>query len=379
MTIKLKLLYGDKAMSDMFSNDLGPLTPLLQDDTVGIIMINDLNIYVSRQAFAIDTHPVQFRNRDELMTVLTRLLRETGPTPLDGSVPIIERRLSPDGTRIQIVLPPVAVNGPAVTILRPPTPAQVPGWETLVRYGSITEPIVEFLRACVKARVNIVVSGGTGSGKHTLLNLLANMIRPDARILLVEPEVNLRIDDHANLVKLEAQPSDVENGIESGVSMRRLVEVARKMRPDRLIVSEVSGPEALPIVEAMSSGVEGSMFLLHATSPRDALSRLEIMLTMANPSLPLLSIRQQMATALQIIVQIEILQDGWRRIVKVSEVGKMVGDTLQLDDIFEFVQTSPRTEDRIPGKFTATGYRPGILAQIANAGVTLPNDLFQRS
>jgi pilus assembly protein CpaF len=358
--------------ADRYS-DLGPLTALMQDETVGQIMVNgDLSIYAARQAFVIDDVADAFRDESQLMEVIARLLAHTGHVAMDGSIPIIDRRL-PDGTRVHVILPPVAVNGPALTIVRPPAPSQLPTWETLIRVGSVTPEMLEFLRACVGSRTNVVVSGGTGSGKTTLLNLLANMIRPDARVLLVEPESNLLLP-HKNLVRLEARPADAEG--RGKITMRQLVDSARKMRPDRILVSEVAGVEALPVLEAMSTGVEGSMFAIHATGPRDALNRLEIMVTAANPALPLLSIRQQIANALSIVVHIDILQDGWRRLVKISEVAGMAGDIVQVSDIIEFVPTGTDEGGKITGNYTPTGYTPRVMQRITNAGISLPDGLF---
>jgi pilus assembly protein CpaF len=276
----------------------------------------------------------------------------------------------PDGSRVNAVIPPIARNGPLLTICKSsPDPLTL---EDLLRFENLNEDMSEFLQACVQGRLNIVVTGVTGSGKTTILNVLANMIPEDQRIINIQhsDELTLR---HKYLVTLESRPPNLEGKGE--VSIRDLVINALKMRPDRIITAEVRGGEALNLLEAMNAGHDGCMFTVHATTPHDALARLEVMVTSANPSLPLLNVRQMMASTLDLIVHQERLRDGTRRQVRISEVEGIQGDTIVLSDIFEFRQTG-QTAGKINGYFTATGRIPKFLSRLSAAGVDLPLSLF---
>jgi pilus assembly protein CpaF len=341
---------------------LGPLEPLLADPTIHTIMVNGYDhIYVSRQAFLMEEIPEHFRDQDQLIQVIDQILKPTGRVANETS-PIVDVRLQ-DWTLIQIVMPPVAPDGPVMTIRKAVSENQIPTFDTLVEVGSLSADMVKFLRACVKARVNIVVCGATGSGKTTLLNLIANLIHPDARILLVEQEPDLVLE-HRNIVRLTARPASADGKGE--ITLQRLVESATRMRPDRIVCSEVFDGEVYPLLQAMSSGVEGSMFALHATSPRDALSRLEVMVASANPALPLPSIRQQIARAVNIIIELQIMEDGWRRVQRITAITGLSGDFIQTADIFEFIETGTRADETIAGDYVANPNLRRIMDRLAS-------------
>jgi len=341
---------------------LGPLASLLDDPTIHTIMVNSPDqIFVSRQAFAIEEVADHFQDAAHLMQVIDHILAPTGRVANESN-PIVDVRLR-NGSLIHIVMPPVAPEGPTLTIRKMVSESQIPTWETLIEVGSINQEIVDFLRACVKARVNILVSGGTGSGKSTLLNLIANMIHDEARIILIEQEPDL-ILNHKHVVKLAARPANAEGKGE--ITLQQLVESAMKMRPDRIVCSAVHDGEVYPLLQAMSGDVEGSMFALHATSPRDALARLEVMIATTNPALPLPSIRQQIARAINLIVELEIMGDGWRRVQKITAVTGLAGDFIQTADIFEFIQTGVDADGTITGYFSNTGHLGRFMEHLRN-------------
>lgn len=325
------------------------LDPLLADPEIHTIMINGPeHVYVSRQAFIIEEVGEHFRDQAHLMEIIERILKPTGRM-VNESNPIIDVRLQ-DWTLIHVVMPPIAPEGPMLTIRKFAPESQLPTFETLVSVGSMTDEMVQFLQACATARVNIVVCGGTGSGKTTLLNLIANLIYSEVRILLVEKEPEL-ILTQKHVVRLTARPANAEGKGEIG--LQQLVESAMKMRPDRIVCSEVYGGEVYPLLQAMSSGVEGSMFSVHATSPRDALARLEVMVASANPALPLPTIRQQISSSINLIIEMEIMLDGWRRVQKISAVTGVANDFVQTTDLFEFVQTGINSDGTVVGHYTS--------------------------
>lgn len=341
------------------TNPLGPLEPLMADPTIHTIMVNGPDhIFVSRQSLPIEEVADQFRDQDHLIQVIQHILAPTGRVA-DEFTPIVDLRLQ-DWTLIHIIMPPVAPDGPTMTIRKTMSESQMPTFETLVEVGSLSSEIVKFLRACVKARINMVVCGGTGAGKTTLLNLLANLIQENARIILVEQEPDLLLSQK-NVVKLTGRPAS-----RGEITLQQLVESAMKMRPDRIVCSEVYDGEVYPLLQAMSSNVEGSMFALHATSPRDALARLEVMVASANPALPLPSIRQHIARAINVIVQLEIMSDGWRRVQKITAVTGLSGDFIQTADIFEFVQTGTTADGTIIGQFTSAQHLKRIMDRLAD-------------
>jgi pilus assembly protein CpaF len=349
----------------------GPLEPLLADGTTTEIMIDGYDkIYVEREENPehFEDIPSRFRDTEHLLEIIQRIAATFGGK-VDVSNPIMDLRL-PDGSRVNVVIPPIALNGPTLTIRKfAPDPLTI---EDLYRFGSWNEELVEFLRACVLGRLNILVIGGTGSGKTTILNLVASMIPDGERIIKVQSADEL-ILKQKYVVALESRPPNLEGRGE--VTVRDLVANALKMRPDRIITGEVRRGEALDLFEAMNTGHDGCMFTVHANTPHDALARLELMVTSANPSIPLLNVRQMMASALDVIVHQERLHDSTRKVVKISEVEGMQGDTIVLSDIFEFRQTGI-VANKINGYFTATGRIPRFLSRLKAAGIDLPLTLF---
>ena len=330
----------------------GPLEPLVHDDAVTEILIDRYDrIYVERHGKFEDI-PYHFRDEEHLLAIIHRILTPLGKK-VDHENPMVDARL-PDGSRVNVVIPPVAINGPSMVIrifaAKPLT------LEDLVRYGSISQPIIDFLETCVKARLNIAVSGGTGSGKTTLLNLIMGLIPQEERIVTVENVTELRPpESHVRMVRLESQAGNI--GGEGAISMRDLVINAMRMRPDRLIIGEIRGSEVLEAFQAINTGHDGSMLSIHANSPRDVLTRMEAMASMSTIAVPLLTIRQQLSTGLNIITHQERLPDGTRKVMKVSEVVGMRGDSIEVQDIFVFRRTGMEN-GRISGNFVATGYIP---------------------
>jgi pilus assembly protein CpaF len=348
----------------------GPLEPLLADETVSEIMVDGYNkVYVERNQEKLDDVPSHFHDDEHVLETIRRIAATFGGRLVDESNPIMDMRL-PDGSRVNVVIPPIALTGPTLTIRKfSPDPLTL---EDLLHYGCWNEDMVEFLRACVQGRLNIVVSGGTGSGKTTILNVIAGMIPDNERIIKIQSEDEL-ILRQKYVVALESRPPNLEGKGE--ITVRDLVANAVKMRPDRIITGEVRRGEVLDLFEAMSTGHDGCMFTVHATTPHDALARLEWMGTSANPSIPLLNVRHSMASALNLVVQQERLRDGSRKVVKISEVEGMQGDVIVLSDIFEFRQTG-MTAGKINGYFTATGRIPKFLSLLNTQRIDLPLSLF---
>jgi pilus assembly protein CpaF len=352
------------------TNMLAPLEPLLSDPDVVEVMVDGYNkVYVEKHGQLIDT-PSLFRDDEHLMEVINHILEWVGQK-VDESNPFCDARLS-DGSRVNVVIPPISLVGPVLTIRK--FMGRKLTIEDLIRFGAVSEDIIEFLRACVRARLNIVVAGGTGSGKTTFLNLVAGMIPPDERVITVENAGELQLPQELKrVVRMESRPPNLEGRGE--VTVRDLVINALRMRPDRIVVGEVRSSETFDLLQAMNTGHDGTVFTIHANSPRDALARLEMQVTYADLSVPLLSIRQMMASAIDLITYQERMQDGSRKVLKVTEVTGMQGDIVELQDIFEFRQTGVE-DGRIRGHFTATGRIPGFLNRIQTAGIELPLSLF---
>ncbi len=346
----------------------GPIQPLLEDDTVTEIMVNGpKKIYVERGG-KIHKTDITFQDDDHLMKIIDRILAPLGRR-VDESTPYVDARL-PDGSRVNVIIPPLSLIGPVVTIRKF---ARIPFTaEKLVEMGSITPEVVEFLKACVKARLNIIVSGGTGSGKTTLLNVLSAFIPEDERIITIENAAELQLKQE-HVVTLETRPPNIEGKGE--VTMRDLVINSLRMRPDRIIVGEVRGGEALDMLQAMNTGHDGSLSTLHANSPRDALARLETMVLMAGMELPLRAIRQQIASAIDLIIHTERMRDGTRKVVQVTEVQGMEGDIIVLQDIFVFERLGWEN-GRIVGRLRPTGIRPKFMERLEAAGIYLPPEIF---
>ncbi len=346
----------------------GPLEVLLADDSITEIMVNGpKNIFVERKGNLTRAN-ITFEDDDHVLRILDRIVAPLGRR-VDESSPLVDARL-PDGSRVNAVIRPLALNGPTITIRKFfKKPLTI---EDLVRFGSITKEIAEFLRACVIARLNMIVSGGTGSGKTTLLNVLSGFIPNDERIVTVENAAELQLRQE-HVVTLESRPPNIEG--KGQVTIQDLVVNCLRMRPDRIVVGECRSGEALDMLQAMNTGHDGSLTTAHSNSPRDTISRLEVMCLMAGMDLPVRAIREQIASAVDIIVHQERLRDGSRKIVKITEVQGMEGDMITMSDIFEFEQTGIEG-GKIVGRIRPTGIRPKFTDRIEAAGIYLPPTVF---
>lgn len=346
----------------------GPLEPLLADDTITEVMVNGpKNIYIERQGNLVRTN-VTFEDEDHVLRVLDRIVAPLGRR-IDESSPTVDARL-PDGSRVNAVIRPISLCGPTITIRKfSKRPFTV---EDLIRFGTMTPEIAEFLRAAVIAKLNIVVSGGTGSGKTTLLNVLSGFIPNDERIVTIENAAELQLRQE-HVVPLESRPANIEG--RGAVSIRDLVVNSLRMRPDRIIVGECRAGEALDMLQAMNTGHEGSMTTAHSNSPRDSLARLETMCLMAGMELPQRAIREQIASAIELIVHQERMRDGTRKIVKITEIQGMEGDVITMSDLFEFEQTGIEA-GKVIGRIRPTGLRPKFMDKIVDAGIHLPPSVF---
>jgi pilus assembly protein CpaF len=344
------------------------LEPLLADETITEIMVNGpKKIFVERRG-KVQRVNLAFESDEHLMRIIERIVAPLGRR-IDESSPTVDARLK-DGSRVNAVIPPISLNGPTLTIRKFfKKPLTI---EDLIRFGSITEEAVEFLRASVIAAVNIVVSGGTGTGKTTFLNVLSSFIPSDVRIITIENAAELQLRQE-HVITLESRPPNVEGKGE--VSIRDLVINSLRMRPDRIVVGECRGGESLDMLQAMNTGHEGSMTTLHANTTRDALSRLETMVLMAGMELPHRAIRDQVASAIDMIVQLERMRDGSRRVTSVTEIQGMEGDVITTADIFKFEQTGFE-EGKIIGRLRPTGIRPKFIEKIEESGIHLPPSIF---
>jgi pilus assembly protein CpaF len=348
----------------------GPLERLLADDTVTEIMVNGpADIWVERKGKLIPTS-VRFADESHLRRIINKMVAEVGRR-IDESVPMVDARL-PDGSRVNAVIPPLSLSGPLVTIRK----FSKERWdlEDLVRKDSLSLETADFLRRCVEAELNVLVSGGTGTGKTTLLNALSTAIPDGDRIITIEDSAELRLNQR-HVLRLECRPSNVEG--EGEVEIRDLVRNSLRMRPDRIIVGEVRGAEALDMLQAMNTGHDGSLCTAHANSARDALSRIETMVLMAGYDLPLRAIRQQVCAALDLIVHLERLMDGTRRVTTITEVQRMESDIIGLQPLFDFKVDSVTAERNVVGSLRATGLRPTFLDKFEKRSIKLPANLFQ--
>jgi pilus assembly protein CpaF len=346
----------------------GPIEPLLNDDSVSEVMVNGpKQVYVERNG-RLELTEVQFQDDDHVMRVIDRIVSPLGRR-IDESSPMVDARL-PDGSRINAIIPPISLVGPVLTIrkfARDPLTT-----DDLIRFGTMSPEMVMFLEACVKARLNVVVSGGTGSGKTTTLNVLSSFIPDDERIVTIENAAELQLRQE-HVVTLESRPPNIEGRGE--ITIRDLVINSLRMRPERIVVGECRGGEALDMLQAMNTGHDGSMTTLHSNSPRDTLARLETMVLMAGVDLPVRAIREQIAAAIDCIVHQSRLKDGSRRITAVTEVQGMEGDVIVLQDIFMFEQTGVEN-GRIVGRIKPTGIRPKFVTQFEQYNVFLPPNIF---
>lgn len=347
----------------------GPIQPLLDDPSITEIMVNGPEkVYIERKGRLVKTN-ITFDNEAHILRIIDKIILPLG-RHVDAESPTVDGRL-PDGSRVNAVVPPAAIDGPNITIRKFGREKLLV--EQLIELGSITKYMADFLRACVRARLNIVISGGTGSGKTTLLNVLSSYIPEDERIVTIEDMAELRLDqDH--IVRLESQPASME-GLGS-VTIRDLVRNSLRMRPDRIVVGECRGGEALDMLQAMNTGHDGSLTTIHANSPRDALSRIETLTLMAGMDLPLRVVREQIASAVDLIVQTSRLRDGSRKVTAITEVAGMEGETIVMTDIFKFDQTGVGNNDQVLGNFKPTGIRPMFSPRIEAAGFRLGAELF---
>ncbi len=348
---------------------LGPIQPFLEDPEVTEIMVNGAKkVYVEKKGLIYKTDVV-FENDQQVMNLIERVVRPLGRR-IDADHPAVDARLI-DGSRFNAVIPPVAIDGPSVTIrkfFREKLTA-----EKLIELGSLTPAVAEFLQACVVSRLNIVISGGTGSGKTTLLNILSGYIPERERIVTIEDAAELQLHQE-HVVRLETKPPDLEGKGE--VRIRDLVRNALRMRPDRIVVGECRGGEALDMLQAMNTGHDGSLTTIHANTPRDALSRLETLTLMAGMDLPLRIVREQIASAVDLIIQVSRLRDGSRKVTQVTEVVGMEGDTIVLTDIFKFNETGMSQDGKVVGELRPTGMRPLFITRLEMAGFKLRPEVF---
>ena len=368
----LSLVEKDRIIEEILDEvfGLGPLEPLLQDPTVSDILVTTPHlVYVERGGKLYRT-AVEFKDDSHLLRIIEKIVSRIGRR-VDESSPLVDARL-PDGSRVNAVIPPVAVDGPLLSIRRFGRHA-LKG-EDLVAKLAMTEGMLELLKGCVKARLNILICGGTGSGKTTLLNAVSSYIPEDERIVTIEDAAELRLQQ-THVARLETRPANVE-GV-GAIHIRQLVINALRMRPDRIIVGEVRAEEALDMLQAMNTGLDGSLTTLHANTPRDGLGRLEVMVGMANSHMGIRAIRSQIASAVDLFIQTSRFSDGTRRITHITEVVGMEQDIITLQDIFLFEKTGITESGKVLGRFRATGIRPKFYDRLKTCGITLPPQLFQ--
>jgi pilus assembly protein CpaF len=361
---------ANEVMDEVFG--LGPLEPLLQDTSVTDILVNTANaVYVERGGL-LEKTDVVFKDNHHLMHIIEKIVSKVGRR-VDESSPMVDARLS-DGSRVNAIIPPLAIDGPILSVRRfgsDPLTA-----EDLLNYRELTPTMMEVLEKAVRARLNIVVSGGTGAGKTTLLNVLSGFISPRERIVTIEDSAELRLKQE-HVVRLECRPPNVEG--KGGVRQRELLINALRMRPDRIIVGEVRGEEALDMLQAMNTGHDGSLTTVHANSPRDAISRIETMSLMANLHLPEMALRQQIASAIQVIVQVSRMSDGARRVTHISEITGTSDQVISMQDIFRFEKRGLSPEGKVLGRFYATGIVPKFADKLQSAGIMLDPGLLSFS
>ncbi len=361
-----------KQIFEQVLNDLlgfGPIQSLLDDEDVSEIMVNGpKKIFVEKKGKLTKTN-ITFDDDDHVLRIIDRIILPLG-RHVDADSPTVDARL-PDGSRVNAVVRPVAIDGPAITIRKfRKDKLQA---EDLINFGSLTRPMADFLQACVKARFNIIISGGTGSGKTTLLNVMSGFIPENERIITIEDAAELQLQqDH--VMRMETKVANAD-GLHA-VSIRELVKNSLRMRPDRIVVGEVRGGEALDMLQAMNTGHDGSLTTVHANTPRDAISRIETLVLMAGMDLPLKVVRQQVSSAVDLIVQQTRLKDGQRKVTAVTEVAGMEGDIIVLSDIFKFTQEGVTTEGKVLGEVHATGIRPNFTPRLEAAGFKLSAEVF---
>ncbi len=347
----------------------GPIQPFLEDPDVSEVMVNGPeSIFIEKDGRLVKTN-ARFRDDAHVIRIIERIVLPLGRR-VDADNPMVDARL-PDGSRVNAVIPPIAIDGPSITIRK--FRRDKLSVEQLIEYGSLTESMAEFLRACVVSRLNIVISGGTGSGKTTLLNVLSGFIPEDERIVTIEDAAELQLRQE-HVVRLETRTHSADN--KRAITVRDLVRNALRMRPDRIVVGECRGGETLDMLQAMNTGHDGSLTTLHANTPRDALSRMETMALMAGLEMPLKVIREQIASAVDLIVQQSRLRDGSRKVTSITEVVGMEGDTVVMTEVFRFTQTGMTTDGKILGELKPTGIRPLFMPRLEAAGFKLGPQVF---
>jgi pilus assembly protein CpaF len=370
-TVPLSLFERETLTSDVLDElfGLGPLELLLKDPDISDILVNRANqVFIERNG-RIEETDVVFRDDKHLMQIIERIVSAVGRR-IDESSPMVDARLQ-DGSRVNVIIPPLALDGPCMSIRRFRTDRLAA--DDLVARTSITAPMLGFLKGVIAARLNVLVSGGTGAGKTTLLNVLSSFIAGHERVVTIEDAAELTLRQR-HVVRLETRPPNIEG--KGAVRQRQLVINALRMRPDRIIVGEVRGEEALDMLQAMNTGHDGSLTTIHANSPRDALYRLDTMIAMANLNIPDKAVRQQVASAVNIVVQVTRLADGTRRVTSISEITGMEQDAIAMQEIFVFQQSGIDKEGKVVGRFRATGIRPKCADKIGAAGIPLPMDMF---
>ncbi|HYK74986.1 MAG TPA: CpaF family protein [Pseudoneobacillus sp.] len=361
-----------KKVIEELTNDLtgfGPINPLLMDENVSEVMVNGPNqVYCERNG-RLELTSIQFRDDEHVMSIIDKIVAPIGRR-IDESSPMVDARL-PDGSRVNAIIPPLALKGPTITIRKfAKDPFQI---TDLINFGTLTEEMAIFLEACVKARLNIFVSGGTGSGKTTTLNVLSNFIPDDERIVTIEDAAELQLGQE-HIVSLESRPPNIEG--KGAITIRDLVRNSLRMRPDRVVIGEVRGAEALDMLQAMNTGHDGSLATGHSNSARDMIARLETMVLLAGVELPVKAIREQISGAIDLIIQQSRLKDGTRKIVSITEVQGMEGDVIVLQDIFTFKQEGVTQEGKIFGKLVPAGVRPKFYDRLETSGIHIPASVF---
>lgn len=363
-----------KTLIDDIKNEvvgLGPLEPLLSDPTINDILVNRYDeIFVERQGRIEETH-VRFRDDQHLRRIIDRITSAVGRR-IDEAAPMIDARLA-DGSRVNATIPPVTIDGPTLSIRK--FALQRFGARDLVRLGTLSEETLAVLEAVIKAKLNVIISGGTGSGKTTLLNVLSAFVPHNERIITVEDSAELQLQQR-HVVRMETRPPNLEN--RGAIAMRELVRNSLRMRPDRIIVGEVRGGETLDMLQAMNTGHDGSLCTVHANSPRDALSRLETMIAMSGLDIPERSVRTQIASAIQVVLQVARLSDGTRKLVSFQEITGMEGEMVSMQEIFSFKQTGIDDTGRVLGQYGPTGIRPHFSKRLEEYGLDLDGDLFRQ-
>jgi pilus assembly protein CpaF len=361
------VLYGE-LLDEVFG--LGPLEPILRDPSVNDILVNTYkNVFVERRGI-LEKVAANFQDDSHLLRVIDRIVSRVGRR-VDDSSPMVDARLQ-DGSRVNAIIPPLAVDGPLLSIRR--FPKERLKAADLVTLKAMTQPMLDFLSHCVRCRLNMLISGGTGAGKTTLLNVLSSFIGDKERIVTIEDAAELQLHQE-HVARLETRPPNVEG--KGAVRQRQLVINSLRMRPDRIVVGEVRGEEALDMLQAMNTGHDGSLTTVHANTPRDALARIETMIAMGATNLPERAMRAQIASAIQIVCQQTRLSDGSRRVTSVSEITGMEGDIITMQEIFVFEKMGLTQEGKVMGRFRATGVRPKVAEKLKGAGVLLPADMFE--